>query len=265
MATAKDIIVKPISGPDAAKATRLLHYSGKHFNMSKIHFGVFLSGKCCGVMSFGPPMDKKRLLPLVRNTGWSQMLELNRMAFSDALPRNSESRALGVAIRTIRKKYPFIKFIVSFSDATQCGDGTIYRASGFLLTQIKKNNSMLKLPSGEVICKLVVSALPSSRRKYGYNTTDTMSSWMTRIGAKVLDGFQLRYIKILDGSPKCDWNFNVLPFSDIEKLGAGMYRGKKRAVSKDIVASDDQLEEGGATPTTALQETSAEQIEEAHL
>lgn len=72
------------------------------------------------------------------------------MAFSDFLPRNSESRAIGFAMRWIRVTYPHIKWVVSFADGTQCGDGTIYRASGFVLTGIKANNQIWEAPSGEI-------------------------------------------------------------------------------------------------------------------
>lgn len=39
------------------------------------------------------------------------------------------------------RAYP-IEWVVSFADATQCGDGTIYRASGFLLTGIRENKTV---------------------------------------------------------------------------------------------------------------------------
>ena len=65
------------------------------------------------------------------DTPWNGFLELNRLAFADWLPRNSESRAIGYALRWLRATYPWLQWIVSFADATQCGDGAIYRASGF--------------------------------------------------------------------------------------------------------------------------------------
>ncbi len=44
----------------------------------------------------------------------------------------------------------------------------------------------------------------------------------------------------------------VLPFSEIERRGAGMYRGVPRATSIVADASGVQPEEGGSTPTVAL-------------
>jgi hypothetical protein len=150
LGSAKDIIVKPIASTDANRIVKALHYSGKVVNNSQLHFGVFLNGKCGGAMSFGPSLDKRKIQGLVDGTGWNEFLELNRMAFADWLPRNSESRAIGYAIRFIKKNYPHIKWIISFSDATQCGDGTIYRASGFLLTGINGKSELVEMPDGEV-------------------------------------------------------------------------------------------------------------------
>jgi hypothetical protein len=149
VASAKDLIVKPISASDANKIIKALHYSGKVVSNSQLHFGVFLNGKCGGAMQFGPSLDKRKIQGLVSGTLWNEFIELNRMAFADWLPRNGESRCIGYAMRFIKKHYPHIKWVVSFSDGTQCGDGTIYRASGFVLTGIKENTQIWEAPSGE--------------------------------------------------------------------------------------------------------------------
>src|SRR5688572_23267550 len=105
-ATAKDIRVEPIAAADANALVRRVHYSGKVVRNSQLHLGVFLDGRLEGAMQFGPPLDKSKILPLVRDTGWTGMMELNRMAFGERLPRNSESRALAVAFRLMRRHYP---------------------------------------------------------------------------------------------------------------------------------------------------------------
>lgn len=60
---------------------------------SQLHFGAFLDGRLHGVLQYGPSMDKKKVITLVNGTGWNEFIELNRMAFDDYLPRNSESFA----------------------------------------------------------------------------------------------------------------------------------------------------------------------------
>lgn len=217
MGRAKEIIVKVINSKVANAFVKKHHYSGKVVNMSSLHFGCFLDNQLHGVMSYGSPMDKRNVLPLVDsgetdiNKRWNEMLELNRMAFDDYLPKYSESRCIAISIRMIKKNAPQIKWILSYSDATQCGDGTIYRASGFKLTQINKNGTIYRLANGEVVAKRGDS-------KYDFN------------GAKALEGFQNRYILLIDKS--CKIVPEILDFKMIDELGAGMYKGEKITLQK---------------------------------
>lgn len=209
-----------------------VHYSGKCAANSQLHLGVFYRGKLEGVMQYGPPLDKRKVIGLVENTGWNEFLELNRMAFTDALPRNSESRALAVSFKLMKKHYPQIKWILSFSDATQCGDGTIYRAAGFALTQIKKNTMLLRMPDGLVTSTLTITNGDAGKRKFceRYNVPYYSGAGVKPfldIGAKKIPGFQIRYIKLLDNA--CKLTCEALPYSAIQEVGAGMYKGEKRA------------------------------------
>ena len=251
MGKAKEIIVKPISASDANRIVKSLHYSGKVVNNSQLHLGVFLYGKCGGVMQFGPSLDKRKMIGLVSGTLWNEFIELNRMAFSDLLPRNSESRAIGYAFRWIKKQYPQIKWCVSFADGTQCGDGTIYRASGFALTGIKENNQIWQAPlGGETITRLV--ATTQIKGKHILETGAASMRPFVAAGWKPLTGFQLRYIYFLDQSARQRLTVPILPFSDIDRLGAGMYKGKTRVRSADSGTPDNQSGGGGATPTRTL-------------
>jgi hypothetical protein len=71
-------------------------------------------------------------------------------------------------------------------------------------------------------------------------------------GWKPLHGFQLRYIYFLDPTARDRLTVPILPFSEIERRGAGMYKGKPRVVSADSGTLPDQGRGGGATPTTTL-------------
>lgn len=106
MGRAKEIKVKVIPSKIANEFVRKHHYSGKVVNNSNLHFGAFLDDKLHGVMSFGPSMSKKLIAPLVEGTGWNEFIELNRMAFDDYLPRNSESYCISKAIKLIKKNAP---------------------------------------------------------------------------------------------------------------------------------------------------------------
>ena len=104
MGRAKEIILKVIPARIANPFVRTHHYSGTIVNNSKVHFGAFLDDRLHGVLSYGPSMDKSKIIGLVAGTEWNEFLELNRMAFDEYLPRNSESFCIAKSIRLIKKK-----------------------------------------------------------------------------------------------------------------------------------------------------------------
>ena len=106
MGICKEIIVKVIPSSIANPFVKKHHYSGKVVANSVLHFGAFLDGKLHGVLSYGNSMDKRKVMQFVEGTGWNEFLELNRMAFDDYLPRNSESYCIGKTLRMIKKQAP---------------------------------------------------------------------------------------------------------------------------------------------------------------
>ena len=231
MGRAKEIIVKVIPSKIAVPFVKLNHYSGTVSNTSSLHFGCFLDDKLHGVMSFGSPMDKSKVLGLVQPSKWNEMLELNRMAFDDYLPKYSESRCFSIAVKLIKKNAPHIKWILSFSDGVQCGDGVIYRASGFKLTAIKKSTQIIETPKGERVTRMTLTQVGNPKRARILNECgikDTGASSINMFlekGCKNVDGFQLRYIYLIDKT--CKITVPILPFSKIDEMGAGMYKGNK--------------------------------------
>lgn len=253
----KDLIVKPISAKDGNRIIKVLHYSGKVVPNSQIHLGVFLDGKCGGVLQLGPSLDKSKIIGLVKDTKWNEFIELNRMAFADWLPRNSESRAIGFTMRWLKKNYPFLKWVVSFADASQCGDGTIYRASGFFLIGISTVNNLAMLPDGSVIHKMTLESNPTSKRKElnfksYYDVTNgryDFSAYINIVNGVRLNGYNLRYIYFLDKSYKDKLTVPIIPFDEIKKRGISMYKGKR--LKEEDLSVQDKL--GGAVPTQTLQ------------
>jgi hypothetical protein len=236
--SAKDIQLKPISATIANDFVKKNHYSGKVVPNSQVHIGVYYFGKLEGVMQYGPCLKKKQMLGLVKDTTWDGFIELNRMAFSDALPKNSESRAIGISLKILKKHLPQLQWVISFADATQCGDGTIYRASNFLLTGIKSNDTLRVNPAtGQVM---------QSMTAYHLNLMDQFKNW------DKVEGFQLRYLYFYDKKDVAKLTVPVLPFSEIAKRGATMYKGVSGgSISSNV--SGFLSEEGGANPTPLLQ------------
>ena len=210
MGRAKEIIVKLISSKIANDFVKQHHYSKSFVQNSVLHFGAFLDGKLHGVLQYGNSIDKRNCIGFVdtgltENQGWNTFLELNRMAFDDYLPKYSESRCIAISIKLIKKNAPHIKWLLSYADGTQCGDGTIYRASGFYLCGINKNSTIYELKDG------------TSKAKHGTSKADFT-------GAKRKEGNQFRYIYLIDKNSKI--TVPILPFSKIDEQNAGMYKGK---------------------------------------
>lgn len=254
MFTAKDIQIKVIDSASSRKIVERYHYSGKCTQNSQIHFGVFLGDRLEGALQFGPSIDKRRMSQNL-GIGFNDSLELNRMALSDRCPKNSESRALGICLRILKKKYPHLKVIISFADACQCGDGIIYRASGFKLHSYKVNNSLFYIPenvlpfikkyipgfSGQVIANKALNNVVDESGKY-------LTSKIKRMGARPLSGYQMKYLYFFDKN--LEKKFKFVDFDKIPDQ-VRMYKGSKRSEHENN-ASSFQLEESGATPTTAL-------------
>jgi len=144
------------------------------------------------------------------------------MAFDDYLPKYSESRCIAISIRLIKKNAPQIKWIISFADGTQCGDGTIYRASGFKLVGLSKNAGICKLNGNIVhIKKTYDLKLTSSFMK----KSDIPKLKEKGYDAEIIDGYQFKHIYLIDKSMKI--TKEIMPFTEIDKQGAGMYKGEK--------------------------------------
>lgn len=223
MGRAKEIIVKVIPAKIANEFVKQNHYSGKVVPNSQLHFGCFLDNKLHGVLSYGPSINKKGTINLVENTGWNNYLELNRMAFDDYLPKYSESRCIAISIKLIKKNAPHVKWIVSFSDGTQCGDGTIYRASGFNLIGIAESGQVFNF-NGNIVHGKV---LWDKSLVKGWTVSDSCMEKLRKNGNTIerLQGYQLKYIYLIDKS--CKITVPILPFSKIDEMGAGMYKGNK--------------------------------------
>ena len=243
MADVKQIIVKVIPSNIANEFVKKHHYSWKVVANSQLHFGCFLNGILGGVLSYWPSTDKSKLIWLVEWTQRNEFIELNRMAFSDILPRNSESRCIAISIRLIKKNAPHIKRIVSFADWCQCWDWTIYRASWFELSWIKQNKTIIEMPDGSTIAWLNLDLqLATVKAKYDemcwldpkwhYTRNDYIRWW-----AKRLQWYMLRYIKLL--KPNLKRNYSIIPYSEIDKYWAWMYKWEKITREKRHKKADE--------------------------
>jgi hypothetical protein len=115
---------------------------------------------------------------------------------------------------------------------TQCGDGAIYRASGFVLTGINPNKSILIFPDGEKIVQNTLTANLTQKKvreihqKYNLPLDGSASlKKFFNVGVRRMEGYQLRYIYLID--KQAELTVPIIPFSQIKEMGAAMYKGEK--------------------------------------
>lgn len=90
-------------------------------------FGLCLDNRVHGVMTFGRPAANgaARCFDLRQ----CDTIELRKMWCDDVLPKNSESQALAISARLIRKRYPKIHVLFTYCEGEE--QASAYRGAGW--------------------------------------------------------------------------------------------------------------------------------------
>lgn len=111
------------------------HYSHNGFKGAKIHLGVFsnINNELVGVLQWGRSSAHNiRLERYVKEKiSKEQYLELNRFSMSDNEEKNSESQAISLGIKWIKKNRPDVKLLVSYAGRKEGNYGYIYQATNW--------------------------------------------------------------------------------------------------------------------------------------
>lgn len=120
------------------------HYSGKPTKNSFLSMVVYYKNNISGALQLGygiRPKNKGDFNP-------EEVREFDRMWLSDEMPKFSETITLSLLHNFLKKAFPFIKYLISYSDTSVGNMGTIYRAGNYkLIDKIKADFYIL--PSGE--------------------------------------------------------------------------------------------------------------------
>lgn len=108
------------------------------------------------------------------------------------------------------------------------------RPAAYNLTDIKPNDALCQLPTGEKIHKMTLHSNPTSPRpelggRTFYDVTGGKYDWnayVKAVGGTILPGFQLRYIYFIDPAYRSRLKVPEIPFSRIDEMGAGMYKSE---------------------------------------
>lgn len=122
--------VKEITAKEGGAIVKQFHYSKKVVSNSKLHLGVFENetGRLVGCLQYGYPMNGAKTSTKISDD--LRMYELNRMVLEDDQPRNSESMAIGLCNKWL-KRFSDISWVLSFSDGKESNVGYIYQATNW--------------------------------------------------------------------------------------------------------------------------------------
>ncbi len=122
------------------------HYLHSLPGGTRLAFGVFVGDRLKGAITFG--VGPKNAHRLVEGVTPNDCLTLTRLWLSDELPSNSESRVIGIVLRTLRR-HTALKFLVTYADPAQGHLGTIYQASSWLYTGLSQAMPLYDLGDGK--------------------------------------------------------------------------------------------------------------------
>jgi hypothetical protein len=131
---------------------------------TRLCFGAFVGDHLLGALALGVgPINARRL---VDGATQKDCLTLTRLWLDDRLPRNSESRVLGLVLRALRR-HTQVKFLLSYADPAAQHIGFVYQATNWLYTGRSEPQPLLDLGDGiPRHTRSVSSALGTHSTKY---------------------------------------------------------------------------------------------------
>jgi hypothetical protein len=136
---------KPVPFSIARQLLEREHYLHSFPGGTKLAFGAFVGTRLLGALTLGA--GPANAYCLVNGATSDDCLTLTRLWLSDKLPKNSESRFLGIVIRAL-KRNTSLKFLVSYADPAQGHLGTIYQATGWTYTGLSQATPLYDIGDG---------------------------------------------------------------------------------------------------------------------
>ena len=165
-------------------------------------FGIFLGARLLGALTLG--VGPKNGHRLVKDAGPDDVITLTRFWLDDALPRNSESRVLGIVLRSLRR-HTSLRFVLTYADPSADHVGTVYMAGGWMYVGLSEATPLYDLGDGVARhSRTVAHALGTHSLKH-----------FARHGVEVRvvpQARKHRYVYLLDPTVRNQLLVPVLPF-----------------------------------------------------
>ena len=192
----------PISHIEARNLLVPNHYLHSLPGGTKLSLGIFLNSRLLGALTFGvgPYLGYK----IVDDASPDDVVTLTRLWLYDELPSNSESKVLGIALRSL-KRDPSLKFVLAYSDPSAGHSGTIYQATNWLYTGRSSATPLYEIGDG----------ILHHSRSLAHSLGSHSIRYLTSQGIDVKtvpQSAKHRYIYFLDPSWSSRLSVSILPY-----------------------------------------------------
>ena len=206
-----DLRVRPVLLAVAKAIVVRNHYLHSLPGGTKLSFGIFLGSRLLGAVTLG--VGPFNVPSLVEGATADDCLTLTRLWLSDELPKNSESRVLGVMTRALRKGTS-VRFLVAYSDPAMGHVGTIYQATGWVYTGLSEAMPLYDVGDGV--------ARHSRSLSHAFGTHSVNHFRNHGVAIKVIPQQRKhRYVRFLDPSWRSRLRVTVLPYPKREVADEG--------------------------------------------
>ena len=131
----KKYFIEEIDAATANKIMKQYHYSHQGFLGAKLNLGIFnkISHELVGALQWGRSAAHNiRLDRYVKESlSINEYYELNRFCMADSEGKNSESQAISLGIKWIKKNQPSVRLLVSYAGRKEGNYGYIYQATNW--------------------------------------------------------------------------------------------------------------------------------------
>ncbi len=204
------IVVKPIPYLLGKRLLETEHYLHSMPGGTKLVFGVFAMEQLGGAITLGVGPAKAHCL--VRGAVLDDCLTLTRLWLSPELPKNSESRIIGIILKALRR-HTDLKFLLSYADSSVGHIGTIYQATNWIYTGLSVVTPLYDFGDGILHHSRSVGQIYGSRSKNHFNSLG-MNIKLTIPSPKH------RYIYFLEKSWRSRLLVPVVPYPKKESINA---------------------------------------------
>lgn len=184
----KALVVQPVPHAVAGELVRQNHYLHSAPAAVRLSLGIFAGTDLLGTAILNPgPIGTPHLFRGARS---HDVLCLARLWLDDRLPKNSESRALAIVARFL-KRHTQVKALIAYSDPAAGHTGGIYRAAGWLFLGESEAQPLMRLNGGPARHLRSIGSMLNSHSGR-YFRSRGLDVEMVRTIPK------LRYVKLID-------------------------------------------------------------------